>query len=283
MRKIPIIRALLGLTGLAAIGAGFWWSVDAMVQNQAVNEARTVADMAEGVGTWASQYGGVHVRTQGAHAKIPGTFLTRSIYARSTDDAQLLQGAKTDARESERQLLDNIETYHWKNPALIQRELADVLQAAGGRAQFKLTARTVLNHNNAPDAFEASAIQALQSAPAGERGKIDPAREHWKLEMGRLRYARAVTAQASCLRCHDKPENAPEFLKHNTQFTGGGGFGYQTGKTAGVISVSLPLPTASAILRDALPVRTLAIWGLALAALVALIVVGRRDDEDADA
>ncbi len=249
--------------------------MDAMVQAQAINEARTVADMAENVGLWASQYGGVHVRTQGARAPIPGTFLTRSTYARSRDDAQVLQGAKTESGDSERAMLDSLETYHWKNPALIQRELADVMQATGSRAQFKLTARSVLNRNNAPDDFEMLAIDALQNAPASVRGKVVPAREFWQVEQGRLRYARAVTAQASCLKCHDKPENAPEFLRTNTQFSGGGGFGYVAGKTAGVISVYLPLPNSVDAVKQTVPAKALGALGLALLAAGGLMVLRR--------
>ena len=276
MSSLLFARAALGTVTVVAIACGIWWSTEAMVVNQAINEARTVADMAENVGSWASQYGGVHVRTQGAKAAFPGTFLTRSVYAGSKGDAQLLQGARTSNLDSERELLDNVEAYHWKNPALVQRELSDVMQAAGNRAQFKLTARTVLNRNNAPDAFETQAIEALGNAPAAVKGQINPARETWRIEMGRLRYARAVTAQASCLRCHDTPENAPEFLKQNPQFAGGGGFGYQAGKTAGVISVSLPLPDNGQVIRQTLPPKTLAVWGLALVAALGLVVVRRR-------
>jgi Protein of unknown function (DUF3365) len=277
--SILLIRASLGVLSVAAIGTGIWWTMDTMVQTQAVNEARTVADMAENVGMWASQYGGVHVRTQGAQATIPGTFLTRSVYARSTDDAQVLQGAKT-AKESERTLLDGLEAYHWKNPALVQRELADVMQASGSRAQFKLTARTVLNRSNAPDPFEAKALEALQNAPASVRGAVaNPDREYWRLEMGRLRYARAMTAQASCLKCHDKPENAPEFLKQNPQFNGGGGFGYKEGKTAGLISVSMPLPQSADVIRQTLAPEAMGAWGLGLLAAGGVVFLRRKGDD----
>ncbi len=271
MQTPTLIRASLAASSLVAVSLGLWWSVDGMVHNQAINEARTVADMAENVGIWASQYKGVYARTQGANAKIPGTFLTRSVYAGSKEEGQLLQGAKTGERESERDLLDNIEIYHWKNPALVQRELADVMQASGSRAQFKLTARTVLNRNNAPDAFEAKAIEALHKAPEAKRGVFNPEREYWQIDTGRLRYARAVTAQASCLKCHDTPEKAPDYLKANPQFAGGGGFGYKTGQTAGVISVTLPLPRSEDVIGNALPWRTTAMLGLGLLAALGAV------------
>jgi hypothetical protein len=271
----PPARILLTAVSITAIGVGVWWSMDAMVRQQAVNEARTVADMAENMGLWASQYGGVHVRTQGSNAPIPGTFLTRSVYAGSHDDAQVLQGAKASGNESERELLDKLETYHWKNPALIQRELADVMQATGSRAQFKLTARSVLNRNNAPDDFETRALDALQNAPASERGKVVTGREFWRIDAGRLRYARAMTAQPSCLKCHDKPENAPDFLRQNPQFNGGGGFGYVAGKTSGVISVNLPMPDSTDAVKQTLPIKAMLAWALGLLAAGGLLL-GRK-------
>jgi len=51
-----------------------------------------------------------------------------------------------------------------------------------------------------------------------------------------------MVASSSCLRCHGSRDAAPGFLKTNLQLNGGGGFGYQEGKPAGIISVSVPLP-----------------------------------------
>lgn len=58
---------------LGGIGAGVWSGSLALTEKQTLGEARTVADLAENVGRWASQYGGVHVRTSGAQANIPAT------------------------------------------------------------------------------------------------------------------------------------------------------------------------------------------------------------------
>ena len=207
---------------------------------QTISEGRTVADMVENIGKWASQYGGVHVRTQGANAKIPGNFLTRSVYSISGSDNQVLQGSKVEAAVAERDALERVEAYHWKNPALIQREVADVIAASGSKARYRLTARTVLNKNNAPDTFEREALDAVQAA-ANTKTDAPTAQEYWRVSGGRLLYARSVVAQASCLRCHDNPDNAPEFIRTNAQFNGGGGYGYVAGKPAGLISVSLPL------------------------------------------
>jgi hypothetical protein len=279
----------VGLIGvlISSLGAAAWWTADTLLVSRAVNEGRIVADMAETVGRWASQYGGVHARTQGANAALPGSFLTRSVYAGTDQDAELLRGSKAENRQGEREAMNRLESYYWKNPALIQREVADVLMASNSLTQYRMTARTVLNRNNAPNPFEIEAMDALQKAfkehGAEAMGKATPLassfsglktapNEYWKIQGGQLLYARAVIAQKSCLRCHDTPETAPEFLRVNQQFNGGGGFGYKEGQPVGVISVKLPVQTGFQAARNSLP--TLALVALGVAALATLGLLG---------
>jgi hypothetical protein len=228
--RIPLWFGLLIF--LASLGVGSWYAIEAMVVRQGISEGRTIADFAESVGKWASQYGGVHVRTIGIESRMPGTFLTRATYAVSGSDASVLQGSRVGANIDERAALARVEAYHWKNPALVQREMADVIAASGSRARYRLTATTVLNPSNAPNALEQDAMEVLTRTGV---------KEYWRVVGKELFYARAVVAQASCLKCHDKKENAPEYISANHQFNGGGGFGYVAGKPAGLISVSLPL------------------------------------------
>lgn len=253
----PVLLLVLSL------GAAMWWIGQTLVLRQTLSEGRTVADMVENIGRWASQYGGVHAKTTGTDAKIPGNFLTRAVYSVSDSDSAVLQGALVKTATGEQAALQRVEAYHWKNPALIQREVADVVAASGSKARFRLTARTVLNANNAPDAFEREALDAVQAAAAGG----DKTPEYWKVQSGTLLYARSMVAQPSCLRCHDKQETAPEFLRTNAQFNGGGGFGYVAGKPAGLISVKVPMTDAvDAVVRSA-PLQAwaaLAVAGLAL-------------------
>lgn len=281
--RVALMAALVSLL-MGALGTAAWLTGDALLLSRSVNEGRIVADMAETVGRWASQYGGVHARTQGASAALPGTFLTRAVYAGTDEDASVLQGSRSERRLDERGAMERVEAYHWKNPALVQREVADTLLASGSQAQYRLTARTVLNRNNAPNAFEIEALDALQSAflKAGSASEVDAQRaaaaaslplaqpkaghEYWKVEGGHLLYARAVVAQSSCLRCHDTPDKAPEFLRVNQQFNGGGGFGYKVGQPAGLISVKLPLATSASLLHESVP---LAAWGALAVALAA--------------
>jgi hypothetical protein len=263
----PLVLLLLSL------GAATWWIGQTLVLRQTLSEGRTVADMVENIGRWASQYGGVHAKTTGADAKIPGNFLTRAVYSVSDNDAAVLQGALVKTAVGEQAALQRVEAYHWKNPALIQREVADVVAASGSKARFRLTARTVLNQNNAPDTFEKEALDAVQAA--ADRGEKSP--EFWKVQAGTLLYARSVVAQASCLRCHDKQETAPEFLKTNAQFNGGGGFGYVAGKPAGLISVKVPLTDPLEAVKRSAPIQAWAALGIALlSALWLLAAVLRR-------
>jgi hypothetical protein len=272
-RKSSALSLVAPLTLLLlSLGAATWWIGQTLVLRQTLSEGRTVADMVENIGRWASQYGGVHAKTTGADAKIPGNFLTRAVYSVSEGDAAVLQGALVKTATGEQAAMQRIEAYHWKNPALIQREVADVVAASGSKARFRLTARTVLNQNNAPDAFEKEALEAV--AAAAERGDKSP--EHWKVQSGTLLYARSVVAQPTCLRCHDKPETAPEFLKTNAQFNGGGGFGYVAGKPAGLISVKVPLTDPLDALVKSAPPRAWAALGVALLAALWLLAAALR-------
>lgn len=266
--RAPMILALALL--ISALAASAWWISEALMLRQTLREGRTVADMAESVGRWASKYGGVHVRTLGADSRLPGSFLTRSVYAGSEHDGAVLQGTLANPGEgAERQAMQRVEAYHWKNPALIQREVADAMTEGGLRARYRMTARTVLNPNNAPNAFETEALDALQA----QTGLT----EYWRVRGTQLLYARAVLAQKSCLTCHASAEAAPEFLRSNPQFNGGGGFGYVEGRPAGLISVALPMQPAWRAMSVGMPLQVWLALGVAgLATLVLLWGLVRR-------
>ena len=262
-------RALLPLALLiAALGAAAWSGLQAVVVQQTVRESRTVADLAENVGKWASQYGGVHARTVGVDAKFPGNFLTRSTFASSAGDSANLSGTRIGESSLSQEALKGVESYYWKNPALIQREVADVINASGSLSRYRLTARTVMNRNNAPNAFETEALDALQADAAQS--------EYWKVSNGQMMYARAVVAQKSCLRCHTTAETAPEFIRSNAMFNGGGGYGYVEGKPVGLISVTVPLQSIRQSLLQGFDWRIGAALGAAVLALVWLLSALRQ-------
>lgn len=274
--KSPARRSVHLLLPLAILivsaGTAMWTIGQSLVMRQTLNESRTVADMVENIGRWASQYGGVHAKTVGTDAKIPGNFLTRSVYTVNRNDAELLQGAQVSQHDAEQAAMSRVEAYHWKNPAMIQREVADVVAASGSKAVYRLTAGTVLNANNAPDAFEREALDVVAAAA----GRGEKALEHWKVQGSTLLYARSVIAQSSCLRCHDTPAKAPAFLRINAQFNGGGGYGYVSGQPAGLISVKVPLTDPWSALVTSAPKHGLLALGLAIAAAVWLAVAALR-------
>lgn len=285
---------MLSALGLVAslLFAG-WQMANELLLSRSISEGRTVADMAEGVGRWASQYGGLYARTEGVNAPIPGAFLTRSVYASSSTSGDLLQGVKTETAQDQRQAMDKLETYHWKNPALIQREVADTLANSGSRLLYRMTARSVLNPNNAPNPFELEALGAIQKSFARltpdelekikQRGmsasqQTDQASpmEYWQVAPGRLMYARAVIAQPSCLKCHGSAETAPAFLRENQMFNGGGGFGYEAGKPVGVISINVPMPPVMTVIEHGMSRNLMAALLLAGLFAVGVLVLGLR-------
>ena len=82
-------RAALWLAPLllvAALAALLWWQAQALAERVSLNEGRTVADLVENIGRWASQYGGVHARTEGLNERLPGNFLTRKVYGGDARD-----------------------------------------------------------------------------------------------------------------------------------------------------------------------------------------------------
>ena len=85
-----------------------------------------------------------------------------------------------------------------------------------------------------------------------------------------------MVAQASCLRCHDKQDSAPEFIRTNAQFNGGGGYGYVAGKPAGLISVSVPLTSNSNFVQNLPPSVWAAVGVAVIAALWMLMLAFRR-------
>jgi hypothetical protein len=103
-----------------------------------------------------------------------------------------------------------------------------------------------MNLNNQATPFEKEAIEKIDLAFSKMPASDDPKSklknlEYWKVEGNTLRFARALIADKNCLACHGTFDSAPSFLRENSQFNGGGGFGYVAGAPAGIISVSVPL------------------------------------------
>lgn len=256
-----------------------------LVVSQSVNIGRSVADMAEHIGTWASKYGGLHVKQIGLQGSEPGSYLQQFSYAKDDADAGLLTGHGIDRQVAESlRALARTETYYWKNPALIQREISDVAALSASAVKFRLTAKSVLNPANAPNAFEVEALAAIDQKfkPAADldanvRTGVNASSEYWKVEGSNVQYARALIATKSCLKCHSTPTAAPSYLLANPQFNGGGGFGYQEGMPAGIISVTVPLPSPALAIRSSLTMQGwIAIGAVAIFGGLFLFFVGAR-------
>ncbi len=132
--------------------------------------------------------------------------------------------------------------YTKKNPALMTRELSELLQREQGYA-FHITSLKPLNPGNRPDAEETQALQAF------EQGVKERA---WTERIGNasyFRYMGPLRTEASCLACHAKQ-------------------GYKVGDIRGGISVSFDVQELSGKLKANL------LTIIALAALTTALLVG---------
>jgi hypothetical protein len=206
---------LLIATGLVVAVAAYMIGA-AIHIGEVRNQARTVADMVDNVGTWATQYRGVWVKADQRSSVLQvGSFLEQDVFPAANGN---VPGAKPAA------------SFHRKNPALIQRELSDITSTSGSRAKFRLTSDKYMNPANRPNSFDREAIAAIRGSGLSEYSKV---------KEGRLLFARKVVAEKGCMTCHASPESAPVVVR--AMYPGPQGYGYEVGKLAGIISVSIPM------------------------------------------
>ncbi len=210
-----LLAVVLGAVVGAYAAAGYVG--DKIYRSQVVDEARSIADMAENVGAWASTYRGVWVRDDG---------LTQSGVDIGTHVDTRRYRAEAEVSGESHDLYD---TYYRKNPALVQRELADVIRRSNSRGKFRLTSDKYMNPMNAPDGFDTRAMEAMRKS--GQE-------EYFEVQGGEMKYARRVLAKESCMACHDTPAGAPAAISR--LYPGPQGYGYVKGGLAGIISVRVP-------------------------------------------
>jgi hypothetical protein len=106
-------------------------------------------------------------------------------------------------------------TFHRKVPSVVQRELSEVLARWWPGAQVHVAHDRPLDPRNAPDGFEQTAIAHLRGASAtrGARGSHAPAAEYHEAANGRLHYARRLSVDADCMRCHAATSAAPPAMR----------------------------------------------------------------------
>lgn len=209
---ILLLIVLAGIAGVASYLVG-----SSVYVSETRNQARTVADMVDNFGQWATRYRGVWVKDDPRNPKQEvGSFLERELSAAS---------AANDSTAA-----PNEAAFHRKNPALVQRELSDITIASPARAKFRMTSDRYMNPNNAPSDFDKVAMNAIRESGASEYSEV---------RGGQLLYARRLVADKGCLTCHGAPAAAPAAVK--ALYPGPQGYGYEEGKLAGVISVAIPL------------------------------------------
>lgn len=188
-----------------AVFFGLMVRTTTLVQNGALKQARSYADLLITVRAWNADMGGVYVRKSDRVTTNP-----HLVELGIDPDDTLSDGTPITLR----------------NPSVMTREIGDMLSSAPGEAAFKLTSLKPVNPDNAPDAWEAEALQEFESG----------VQEYWDAphstdEGTEFRYMRPLFVEKDCLTCHSAQ-------------------GYQVGDIRGAISIRLPYTDTARSLRD---------------------------------
>lgn len=276
-KRLPIAVQFLTLLLLSIIlGTVCTYQIGRTVyMNEALNQARTVADMVDNVGTWASQYNGIWIKSDPKDSAFKvGDYLEREVAfprsavastSGSTDEISAVIKPLAVTQYDLDKFESALAAYHRKNPALVQRELSDVTQASASRTKFRMTSDKFMNPNNAPNRFELAAIETLRASTQDE---------YTEVKSGDFLYARKLVASAACLKCHDTPERAP--LAVRMRYGTANGFGYKEGEVAGVVSVTIPLEYAPGkLVRDFGWMTWMTVAAFVLSAVLILLYIQR--------
>ena len=214
----PILVALvLFIVWSLVLGLGFFSTMNTQVkhsQEMALNQAKALVDKDLMYRRWNAGLHGLYadVKRVEPNPYLDGLILHRD---RQTTDGSLLT------------LI---------NPAYMTRMVFAIQKKELG-IDAKLTSLKPLNPGNAPDAWEAEALQQA------EKGRLEST-EVFAGQSPRLRYLRGLYVQESCLSCHAQQ-------------------GYKVGDVRGGISVSVPLEQLHASTMQALKkqaINYVAIW-----------------------
>lgn len=226
---------------LAAVVAAAVFVGQSVIISQTTNEARSVADVVEHIGKWSTQYKGLWIKSTDNDVK-PGTFLRKIEHNEAPEGKDPIKAE-----------------YHWKNPALIQREISDIAAQSTAPVKFRMTAKTVFNPDNAPTEFEKWALDRVSSSP--------DIKEASRVEQNSVQYARKLIVSKGCVACHGDFDKAPTFMKE--KYPTLNGYGFKEGDVAGIISVSVPIPGVTASLQKSMGTNS---W-IAMGAVVVLFLV----------
>ncbi len=232
MRNSSLIFRFSGLflVVVGLLGLAYYMLLREVYYAELHRQAASTADNVEAFGNWVAQYGRIWVRDK------PNTsYLSRVQYGArqstaETDAATRPQTVDTSTAAPTAAADPDKAEYFSKNPALVQRELSEVVGRSYSRAKFHMTSDNWMAEQNRPDGFEAQAIRAIKS---------NQLEEYVAVIEGQYRYARKIVHTEACIKCHGAPEAAPREVID--RYGGKRGFGFAVGDVAGVISVTLPM------------------------------------------
>ncbi len=182
---------------------GMYLRTRQLIAEGALTAARSYVDLIITARDWNSHYGGVYVDKAIAGPSNP--YLLRL-------------GVKPDITTTDGR------AFTLRNPALMTREISEMLATRGG-VTFRLTSLDPVNPANAADPWERSAL--LEFAKGATEQWVATSDETTPV----LRYIRPLITQESCLACHASQ-------------------GSRAGDIRGGLSVTVPLDAEGAALRD---------------------------------
>ena len=206
-----------------AVYVAIYLRTESLVLESVREQAVSYADLVLKTRAWNSGHGGVFVD------KVTG--VEENPYLRDL-------GVEPDVR------LDDGRTFTMRNPAMMTREIAELL-AQDSEVTFQLTSLDPVNPDNAPDLWERAGLEELQ-AGATEVGEVvdeegeDPV----------YRYMVPLETEASCLKCHALQ-------------------GYEVGDVRGGLSVSIPMERA----RQDLALAAVGLGGVAVGTLGGILLL----------
>jgi diguanylate cyclase (GGDEF)-like protein len=193
---------------------GLYLRTESLLSDQALAQARSYVDLVVTTRAWNAHYEGVYVE------KKPGV---------ETNPFLLRLGLTPDITTSDGRVLT------MRNPAIMTREVSDMLLKRGGAA-FSLTSLNPVNPANSPDAWERTTLKSFTSGT----------KEAWTTDRSKpvplLRYMRPLFVESTCMACHASQ-------------------GYRVGDIRGGVSVSVPLTDEVRTLRENALWLTLAMLG----------------------
>lgn len=180
--RLPTLGQFLALlSAIFVVGAFLFTQLqNTVIQSQALHRAKDTANLVEAVGDLASSYNGFWVFSDPAKSMKAGDFLDAKVLDHgvmidTSPEGNIRPAAFTAGERSaglppdqkpkgtpfdiiNAEDLKQVTAFIRKNPALVQREFSDIVEASSMRVKFKLTSHRPFNPNNTPNAFELSLI-----------------------------------------------------------------------------------------------------------------------------